>query len=253
MTIPLQKGIIYGPVSSRRLGRSLGINLLPTDVKICSFNCLYCQYGWTKVHERKPGDEHSWHSVTEVRQAVKEALQTISPPPAYLTFSGNGEPTLHPQFPEIVDEIIKLRDRFSPVSKTAILSNSSTVSDEKVRPSLSKLDVPIMKLDAGLSRTFKRYNRPNSGIVLEQIVEGLKQLQDITIQTLFSGGTAGNYHPENIEAWLEKIQNISPADVQLYTLDRPFPGKNIEPVNQIQLNEIKNKLTELGISAEVYI
>jgi wyosine [tRNA(Phe)-imidazoG37] synthetase (radical SAM superfamily) len=252
MTIPLQPGIIYGPVRSRRLGRSLGINLLPTSYKVCTFNCLYCQYGWTRIHGRILKYRDQWPQVDEAYEALEKTLQEISLAPDYITFSGNGEPTIYPDFPEVVDVVIKLRNDLAPRAKVAILSNSTMVTDENILVALSRLDVKIMKLDCGTLDCFKTYNRPAKGIYFEDIVRGLAQLDDIIIQSLFSGGPKGNFNPENIDAWIERIREISPTSVQLYTLDRGFPSDKIEPLNRPQLLELQKRLTSAGIVGEVF-
>ncbi|MFQ5825374.1 MAG: radical SAM protein, partial [bacterium] len=133
MVLPLQTSIIYGPIKSRRLGNSLGINLLSTEKKICTFNCVYCQYSWTKIHSLKIENKVLLPRVPEVLKAVETALRTIHPKPAYITFSGNGEPTLHPDFTEIVDGVIQLRNRFAPCSNTAILTNSTQAIHGNIR------------------------------------------------------------------------------------------------------------------------
>jgi wyosine [tRNA(Phe)-imidazoG37] synthetase (radical SAM superfamily) len=252
MLLELQPSIVYGPVHSRRLGRSLGVNILPLNAKLCTFNCLYCQYGWTGIHGTGVADGVALPSTAEILEAVKKALQMIDPPPAYITFSGNGEPTLHPDFPAIVDGIIELRDEFSPDSKTAILSNSTTVGDERVRRALSKLDVRIMKLDCGTEEMMLRYNQQCSGIRFEEIVEGLASLEDITIQALFSGGPKGNASDEAIAVWVSAVERISPAKVQIYTLDRDFPSRQISPLTKVQLLDISAKLESKGIRAGVF-
>ena len=252
MTIPLQRGIIYGPVRSRRLGRSLGINLLPTSYKICTFNCLYCQYGWTRIHGRILRDRDAWPKVNEVYNALERSLKEISPSPDYITFSGNGEPTIYPDFPVIVDGVIKLRNDLAPSAKVAVLSNSTMVMDENILTALSRLDVKIMKLDCGAVECFKSYNRPAKGVHFEEMVKGLAKLENVTIQSLFSGGPKGNFCPENIEVWIDNIQQISPSTVQLYTLDRGFPSNKIAMLNKNQLIELKERLNEFGIDSEVY-
>jgi wyosine [tRNA(Phe)-imidazoG37] synthetase (radical SAM superfamily) len=252
MTIPLQRGIIYGPVRSRRLGRSLGINLLPTSYKICTFNCLYCQYGWTLIHGRILRDRDAWPKVNEVYNALERSLKEISPSPDYITFSGNGEPTIYPDFPVIVDGVIKLRNDLAPSAKVAVLSNSTMVTDENILTALSRLDVKIMKLDCGAVECFKSYNRPAKGVHFEEMVKGLAKLENVTIQSLFSGGPKGNFYPENIEAWIDSVRQISPSTVQLYTLDRGFPSNKIAMLNKNQLIELKERLNEFGIDSEVY-
>lgn len=252
MTIPLQQKIVYGPVNSRRLGRSLGINLLPISMKICTFNCLYCQYGWTKVHDYKLPDESLWPKAEQVIEDVKKALQKIQPPPDHITFSGNGEPTLHPAFIQLVDEIIQLRNRYTNTSLTAILSNSTTIHDKAIRTAIAKLDVPIMKLDCGDEECFQNYNRPCKGFDYQKMVDSLSQLKNVTIQTLFTEGLEGNFYPENLSNWTKQLKKISPQQVQIYTLDRGHPSDKIAPVVKEKLLAVRDRLREENINAEVY-
>lgn len=251
MLLELQRKIIYGPVNSRRLGRSLGINILPRSQKICSFNCLYCQYG---LNDRKNSKSNKviFPDQNEVLLAVENALKHLDPPPAYLTFSGNGEPTLHPEFPEIVDRIQWLKKKQCPESKTAILSNSSTVTTPKIKAALEKLDYRIMKLDAGEPGTFRAFNRPDNEIKLEAIVLGLSRLKDVTIQTLVAKGNRGNFHVKNIKSWIEKIKIISPIKVQLYSLDRTSPCPDILHLGSKNLQILKKTLNHEKIQAEIF-
>jgi wyosine [tRNA(Phe)-imidazoG37] synthetase (radical SAM superfamily) len=252
MLLELQKEIIYGPVNSRRLGRSLGINILPAHRKICSFNCVYCQYGWTKDHVLRTNPSPNLPSVDAVKEALKKALIRIDNLPAYITFSGNGEPALHPDFSQIVEEVIVLRDRLAPEAKTAILSNSALVSDKSIRKALSRLDVRIMKLDCGTPDIFKRYNQPCPGVDLEAITEGLALLPDVDVQTLVSAGQAGNLDAQNTTAWIERLKHIQPLSVQLYTLDRGYPAKNLRPANREDLDDIKAQVQKAGIRIRVF-
>jgi len=252
MLLELQKEIIYGPVNSRRLGRSLGINILPAQRKICPFNCVYCQYGWTKDHVLRTNSSPDLPSVDAVKEALKKALISINNPPAYITFSGNGEPALHPDISQIVEEVIVLRDRLAPEAKTAILSNSALVSDISIRKALSRLDVRIMKLDCGTPEIFKRYNQPCPGVNLESITEGLSFLPDVDIQTLVSAGRAGNLDIQNTTAWIERLKHIQPLSVQLYTLDRGYPAKNLRPANREELENIKARVQKAGIRICVF-
>ena len=252
MLLRLQKGIIYGPVNSRRLGWSLGINILPSNKKVCAFNCVYCQYGWTKIHVSSGRKLQDLPSVKAVGKALKKALNFLPVPPAYITFSGNGEPTLHPDFNQILDDVLSLRNLLAPRTKTAVLSNSALVSDKSIRKALMKLDAKIMKLDCGSPRLFEKYNQPCSGIEIEDITEGLSQLPDVTIQTLVSTGKSGNLNQKNIKEWIERLMRIKPSFVQLYTLDRDYPAKDLSPVPREELKRIKNQVQEAGLSAEVY-
>jgi wyosine [tRNA(Phe)-imidazoG37] synthetase (radical SAM superfamily) len=260
-TIALKKEIIYGPVNSRRLGTSLGVNIMPFNIKICSFDCLYCQYGWTSYHTNVIERNFELPSVGDISAALERALNAYSANlntnnnreyPLYVTFSGNGEPTLHPQFPQIVDEVIKIRNKVSLLSRTAILSNSTKVNEPDIITALSKLDVRIMKLDAGNEDTFRSYNNPAIGISLDNITEGLAALKDVTIQTLFTGGEQGNYNDKNISDWIIRLKQISPIKVQLYSLDRGYPSKNITHINKDLLLKIKLLLEKQNIASEVY-
>jgi wyosine [tRNA(Phe)-imidazoG37] synthetase (radical SAM superfamily) len=252
MLLRLQKGIIYGPVNSRRLGRSLGINILPAKEKVCPFNCVYCQYGWTRIQTTLPDNCSALPSVKDVKEALRKNLMTMSIQPAYITFSGNGEPTLHPDFAQIVEEVNAARDELSPGAKTAILSNSALVSDTPLREALLKLDTRIMKLDCGEAEVFKRYNQPCRGVDLETITDGLARLSDVIIQALFSSGQEGNINPKNIIAWVERLKRIKPSSVQLYTLDRDYPGNDLKPATEEELRQIKALAEEAGLSALIY-
>ncbi|GAB4375703.1 MAG: radical SAM protein [Calditrichia bacterium] len=252
MTIPLQRGIVYGPVNSRRLGLSLGINVLPTRQKVCSLNCLYCQYGWTKFHTRLLTQREFLPTVPEILRAVEESLQMVYPQPAYITFSGNGEPTLHPNFPELVAGVIRLRDRYAPSARTAVLSNSTRIDDARIRDAIEQLDMRIMKLDCGNGVCFQSFNRPAPGINFETIVHWLMAMRGITIQSLFTGGPQGNYSPDNIRDWINIVKEISPRAVQIYTLDRGYPAKSITPATPEMLKHLKKRLQSEGIEGEVY-
>jgi wyosine [tRNA(Phe)-imidazoG37] synthetase (radical SAM superfamily) len=252
MLLELKKEIIYGPVNSRRLGRSLGINILPARRKICPFNCVYCQYGWTKDQVLRINPNPDLPSVDAVKEALEKALIDMNNSPSYITFSGNGEPSLHPDFSQIVEEVTDLRDRLAPEAKTAILSNSALVSDISLRKALSRLDVRIMKLDCGTSDIFKRYNQPCSGVDLEVITEGLAHLPDVDVQTLVSAGQAGNLDTQDTTVWIERLKHIRPLSVQLYTLDRGYPDKNLRPANQEDLDDIKARVQKAGIRIGVF-
>ena len=180
---PLKKEIIYGPVSSRRLGPSLGINLMPTSQKLCSYNCIYCHYGFTDIHSMIL-DEKKEHIPTP--SEVKEALESYLAEDKkinYITFSGNGEPTLYPLFSEVVDIVKQVRDKYVPSVKVAILSNSSTVDRAETRKILEKLDIRIMKLDCGTEKNWRLLNHPFRELSYPKMIEGLKQLKDIIIQS----------------------------------------------------------------------
>lgn len=249
--LPLKNGITYGPVHSRRLGRSLGINLLPPGRKWCTFDCLYCQYGWTPPPEGS--DPSSGIPAPEdVERAVAAALAALDPLPAYLTFSGNGEPTLHPRFAEIVEIVRRLRDRLAPRAKVALLSNAAGIVSPSIRASIGRIEYPILKLDAGNELYFDSYNRPAPGIAYDAVVRGLKQTPGIMIQTLFTTGPKGNIQAAHLGDWIERMKEIRPVDVQIYTLARPVPSPDIAPAPAAVLREIRDRLRIEDLSAQVF-
>jgi wyosine [tRNA(Phe)-imidazoG37] synthetase (radical SAM superfamily) len=247
----LQQGIIYGPVNSRRLGRSLGINLLPARYKLCSFDCVYCHYGRTAVPAMTAAEEH-FPGVATVLAEVEKALRG----PAdfdYLTFSGNGEATLHPRFPEIVSGVRRLRDALRPGVRLAILSNSTTVHLPHIRAALARIDAPIMKLDAGDAPTLERINRPAPGVTLEQMVEGLKQVPGLVIQSVLVDGLVSNARGEALEAWLEAVAEVRPTRVQIYSTDRPVADAGVETVPPEALRRIaEDARSRTGIAVEAF-
>lgn len=252
MLLELKKEVIYGPVNSRRLGRSLGLNILPAGRKVCPFNCVYCQYGWTQNPYLNPQFRKGFPAVKVILDGLQSALSRLSCPPEYITFSGNGEPTLHPDFERLVEGVNSLRDRLSPLSKTAVLSNSALVFKKEVRRALAGLDVRILKFECGLPEVLERYNQPHKEIRLEKIAEGLAQLKDVTIQTLFSSGMSGNCGQNNIKEWLEHLRDIKPVAVQLYTLDRAFPLPSLKPATKEELYRIQKLVHQKGITCHVY-
>jgi wyosine [tRNA(Phe)-imidazoG37] synthetase (radical SAM superfamily) len=249
MLLSPKEGIIYGPVRSRRLGFSLGINLLTPRKKKCTFDCAYCQYGWT---QGAPSDSDVFPSVEEVLGAVDEALGCPAIVPAFLTFSGNGEPTTHPQFRSIVEGVRRLRDRRLPSAKLAVLSNSTRAAEPDIREALALLDVRIMKLDAGTDEVFQRYCRPQIPVTLDAIVAALAKLPNVTVQALFAGGSGGNAEPAHVATWIGKVVAIRPVGVQLYTLDRDWPSRELAPLDSGALHAIAASLRAAGCPASVF-
>jgi wyosine [tRNA(Phe)-imidazoG37] synthetase (radical SAM superfamily) len=249
----LKKGIIYGPVASRRLGRSLGINLSPTARKVCSFNCVYCHYGWTKALEADLSDyTDELPPPDEVGRELARALSHLSPPPQYITFSGNGEPSLHPDFPEIVDVVLGVRQASGIAARVAILSNSTAAIQEPVRRALGKLDVRIMKMDAGTQEVLERINRPAEGVSLDSIVEGLGLLDDITLQSVFVDGEVSNIGDDDISAWIDRVAQIKPKEAQIYSLENAPAMSTLIGVDPARLEEISELVRRFGIDARAY-
>ncbi|HLW06547.1 MAG TPA: radical SAM protein [Marinilabiliaceae bacterium] len=249
--------IIFGPVTSRRLGISLGINLLPTDRKLCSFDCIYCECGF---NPDKNVAKAELPSSKIVKEKLKRTLQKMSNEeqlPDVITFAGNGEPTLHPEFAEIIDNTIELRNKFAPKAKIAVLSNASKISSEKVFNALLKIDDNIQKLDSGIEETICLLDRPVGPFSLQKTVEGLKRFEgQVTIQTLFVKGsfknkTIDNTTPQEVEAWLKLIKDIAPKEVMVYTIDRDTPVKTLQKITKEKLEEIAEMVRKLGIKTQV--
>ncbi len=255
--ISLQSGIIYGPVPSRRLGQSLGINLLPTDHKLCSFNCLYCQYGWTKKVTFSLGEQlKNLPSVDAVEAALEKALTVLKDDHKSIdciTICGNGEPTLFPALAEAIVAAKKLRDRYQPQARVAILSNSSTVGNPAIRAALDLLDLKIMKFDAGSEAMFRQLNHPAAPVYMGEIIAGLKQLKDCYLQACFVQGRVTNADPDSVAMWIEKIREIHPLAVHIYSLDREPADKRIERVSLATLEWIANEVRwRAGVVADVF-
>jgi wyosine [tRNA(Phe)-imidazoG37] synthetase (radical SAM superfamily) len=243
--LPLKTGVIYGPVHSRRLGESLGINVSPTKRKICSFNCVYCHYGWSKKVTLKTGEyKDEFPNPEEVYDGLEEYLKN-NPRPDYITFSGNGEPTTHPKFPEIVEEVVKIRDKLVPNIKVTILSNSSTADNQSVLNALEMLDIRFMKLDCGDEATFKRFNRPAAGVSLKRIIDSLINMKmPIILQSLIADGKSGNFNPGSINGYIEAVGKINPDSIQLYSLDRPTPDGSLRGLTKDQLHELAENISQ---------
>ena len=238
MLLSLQPEILYGPINSRRLGKSLGINLLPGKYKLCSFNCVYCHYGWTKKHTSDFNRyQRDLPSPDKVLNAVEGALKS-SMEFSFLTFSGNGEPTLYPQFAELVEEVSNLRNKYRPRLKVALLSNSTGMVRQDVRESLSKVDYPVLKLDAGTEKIFKEVNRSATGVTFSGILDSLSSVEDFYVQTVLIEGNPSNATDEDLFAYFQIIKQIQPKEVHIYSIDRPVPNRKISLVSKKRLEEI---------------
>jgi wyosine [tRNA(Phe)-imidazoG37] synthetase (radical SAM superfamily) len=250
--------IIFGPVKSRRLGVSLGINLLPLKNKICNFNCIYCECGWTK----DAGKEGSrLPSRVDVYQALDSRLSEMKKknlPPDVITYAGNGEPTLHPEFPGIIDDSLILRDKYFPGARVAVISNATTISNPLIRAALLKIDMNILKLDSAFDATIKIHNQPRIDISAEKLINELAAFNGkVIIQTLFlrgvhNGNVIDNTTPAEIDQWLKAIEKIKPSEVMIYTISRDTPeGSGLEKVPVSELNRIATLVESLSIRTQV--
>ena len=250
---PLQTGIIYGPVNSRRLGRSLGINILPTEKKVCTFDCLYCQYGWTSCRcDRETLEKLELPTVEQVQAELEPALAGIDDLDA-ITLAGNGEPTLHPAFKEIARTTAELKDRIKPEVPVCILSNSSTLGMASVREGLRFVDRKVMKLDAGTQSAFSAINRPSAPLQIETVVNHLSAMPGVEIQSLFFNGPLTNADEVSLASWLNLLERIVPAAVQVYSLDRTPADSALCTIGHRRLEQIAEAVRKRLPQARVQV
>ena len=249
--------IIFGPIKSRRLGISLGVNLLPTDSKVCSFDCIYCECGWTP---RKRVKKAVLPSRELVRQKLEEKLSEMivnNEFPDVITFAGNGEPTLHPEFEGIIDDTIEIRNRLTPNAKIAVLSNATMLHKPSVVRALLKVEDNIQKLDSAFEETVRKIDCPASNFRLNEVVENLKSFNGkVIIQTLFLKGNfkneiIDNTTEEELTGWLKLVGEIKPSQVMIYTIDRDTPALGLEKVKLEDLQKIAERVREIGFPVQV--
>jgi wyosine [tRNA(Phe)-imidazoG37] synthetase (radical SAM superfamily) len=248
----LQVQMVYGPIGSHRLGLSLGINLSPYTEKLCSFNCVYCHYGWTKVLTVDPTAENASLPDIDDLERQLEDYEVDHFILDHITFSGNGEATQHPDFGRAVEIARKFRDRRASQAKTAILSNSSTVKKPEIRRALMILDRRIMKVDAGDEKTFLRINRPSKEVKFGEIIEGLMELDDFETQTTFVDGDVTNASEEAVSAWIELLLKLKPKHAQIYTLSRPPADPGLKAVDRDRMRDIFYMAKKAGIPVTLY-
>ena len=249
----LFSSIIYGPIRSRRLGVSLGVNLMPTDAKLCTFDCVYCECGWNQ-----PVSHPQLPTRKQVRESLASTLNTLHSAPDVITFSGNGEPTLHPEFLGIIQDTCALRDQYCPDAKISVLSNSTQLFREDVVEALRLCDNRILKLDSAITSTMRLIDKPvNPSLTVEQIVERLSVFNgDFTLQTCFltgeyEGRIIDNTTPEELAAWYRAVDYLHPKQVMIYVIDRATPLKTLSKIPLDKMNEIAAPLREKGIEVIV--
>jgi len=250
--------IVFGPVKSRRFGVSLGINLLPLQGKLCSFNCVYCECGLNDERKKEKAKLFTAAEITSSLQSRFEALKAGGLDPDNITFAGNGEPTLHPEFETIIDEAIRLRDAFFPKAMITVLSNATRLDRDNVKRALLRIDNNVLKLDAGTDATFQAINRPTHPVTLGKIVFQLKGFGgNLTIQTmLIRGEVDGKYvdntSEEELSLYLGYLKEINPKLVMLYPIDRQTPYKTLVKVPETEFRALAARIEQLGIKAEVF-
>ena len=244
---------IFGPIHSRRLGISLGINLLPPDGKVCSFDCIYCECGFNEDHR----PQHPLPTREEVATKLEAKLQQMVAEgqlPDVLTFAGNGEPTCHPHFAEIIDDTIRLRDQYCPEAKVSVLSNSTMIHRKQVHDALMRVDNNILKLDTVDPHYINKVDHPNGTYDVKAIIERMKAFQGhLIIQTMFMRGTCDGESVDNtgdayVTPWLAAVKKIAPQQVMIYTIDRETPAQGLLKATHEQLNAIRDRvIQETGI------
>jgi len=251
--------IVFGPVSSRRLGVSLGINLLRYNKKVCSFNCIYCECGWTK-----PGNYviEKPYTREEVKLVLEEKLIKLKSENSDLnniTFAGNGEPTLHPQFHLVVDDVITLRNKYFPDVSISVLTNATQLDKPHVVSALKKVNKPIVKLDTSTENSFRAINKAVINISYDEVLNNIikADISNLIIQTLFlrgniDGNVIDNTEAKEVELWIGHLIRIKPAMVMIYGIARETPAKDLVKISRDELEVIAKKLRKKGIKTETY-
>lgn len=247
--------IVYGPIRSRRLGVSLGVNLMPTDAKLCSFDCVYCECGWNQpvLHPQLPTRQ-------QVREALNSQLSTLNSQLDVITFSGNGEPTMHPDFLGIIQDTCALRDQYCPNAKVSVLSNSTQLGRVEVVQALKLCDNRILKLDSAIDATMRLIDKPvNPHLTVAQVMEWLLQFDgDFTLQTCFlrgdyHGQVINNTTSEELAAWYQAVEILHPKQVMIYVIDRATPLQTLEKIPAEQMQAIAKPLLDKGIEVIISV
>ena len=256
MSTILFNEIIFGPIKSRRLGNSLGVNLLPKFGKWCSFDCIYCECGWNK-DGRKDTKLPTKEEVFEAMDSKLNTLRAEGTAVDTITFSGNGEPTMHPDFAEIIDFTLKLRDELYPSAKVSVLTNASQLGRQEVRDALYKIDNPILKIDSPLEHLVEAINIPNAAYSLKAAIENIKLFNhNFILQTMFLKGVEKGVEidstcKENVDAWQNLVRELAPREIMMYTIDRETPAKNLQKVTVEEMEEIAAPLVKDGFNIQI--
>lgn len=244
--------IVFGPIRSRRLGSSLGVNILPAHGKMCNFDCVYCECGWN----RDGAGDKAYPRLADVAAALEKRLGELSQqgiPVDSITFSGNGEPTMNPDFAAIVDKTIQLRDRFYPSAKVSVLSNATMVGRESVFDALKKVDNAIMKIDASTDELIEKVNKPTGVYRLETVIEGLKKFEgNFVLQTMFlRSDEFDTAAPEALDRWMDIVRELRPREIMVYTIDRETPDKTLGKYTVEQMTQMVRPLLDEGFDIQI--
>ena len=244
--------IVFGPIFSRRLGSSLGVNLLPSKGKLCNFDCVYCECGWNKdgIAERV------FPRLEEVKAALEEKMSKAASegvPVDSITFSGNGEPTMNPDFPEIIDVTLELRDRYFPVAKVSVLSNATLIGRPAVAEALMKVDNPILKIDASSDSLIAQINKPVGRYRLDEVVEAMMKFEGrFVLQTMFlKSPDFDTAEPDALEKWMEIVRKVKPREIMVYTIDRETPDKSLAKYTVEEMTAFVQPLIDEGFRIQI--
>lgn len=249
----LREDTVFGPIYSRRLGQSLGINLLPREGKLCNFDCIYCECGWN----RDGLSDRNIPSLSEVRDALADNLERCSREGVKIdsiTFSGDGEPTLHPDFPAIVDVTLSLRDRFFPEARVSVLSNATRISRPSVFEALRKVDAAILKIDAPTDSLASRINRPQGEYSVRDVVESLKRFEGrFVLQTMFlKSPDFDSSSGEVLSGWMDIVREVSPREIMVYTIARETPMKGLAKFTVEEMTTLLEPLLSEGYNVKIF-
>lgn len=244
--------IVFGPIFSRRLGSSLGVNLLPSKGKLCNFDCVYCECGWNKdgIAERV------FPRLEEVKAALEEKMSKAASkgvPVDSITFSGNGEPTMNPDFPEIIDVTLELRDRYFPDAKVSVLSNATLIGRHAVAEALMKVDNPILKIDASSDSLIAQINKPVGRYRLDEVVEAMMKFEGrFVLQTMFlKSPDFDTAEPDALEKWMEIVRKVRPREIMVYTIDRETPDKSLAKYTVEEMTAFVQPLIDEGFRIQI--
>ena len=244
--------IVFGPIFSRRLGSSLEVNLLPSKGKLCNFDCVYCECGWNKDGK---GDG-KFPRLPEIEKALEEKMSRAAAEGTgidSITFSGNGEPTMHPDFPEVIDVTIRLRDIYFPDAKVSVLSNATLIGRKAVADALMKVDNPILKIDASSDELIRRINKPVGSYSLAEVVENLMRFDGrFVLQTMFLRSPEfDTVSDEALGAWMDIVRKLKPREIMVYTIDRETPDKSLGKYTVEEMTEMVQPLIDEGYSIQI--
>ena len=248
----IREETVFGPIFSRRLGSSLGINLLPVNGKICTFDCIYCECGWNKDGR---GDTRL-PNAAEVHEVLKAKLKQLvanRTPVDSITFSGDGESTINPDFPQIIDDTLALRNKYYPFAKVSVLSNATQVHRPEIFNALRKVDNPIMKIDAPTNALVEKINHPAPGYDVNRVVEALKKFNgDFILQTMFlKSKDFDSSSPEVLNGWMDIVRLLKPREVMAYTIARPTPEEGLEKFTVEEMKTFLDQLIQEGFNVQI--